>query len=103
MSYGAEYPNKASFYANEPSSQYGFIDAKPEVAEAFAQARKAAQLLFEGGTLGSEKDFQIHIYGHANPGHEPQPLYANDCVSITVTQLNVGQSQTESSSNSKSV
>lgn len=50
-------------------------------------AREAAKALVHGGSIGDDgKRFYATLNGHANPGHEPAPGYANDLVSVSVRQ-----------------
>jgi hypothetical protein len=63
-------------------------DLTPEVEEQVNLATQAAQKLVRSGAFGNpeERDFIVSLSGHANPGHAPAPGYANDCVTINVTQ-----------------
>lgn len=59
-----------------------------EVREQVAAALTALLVLLSDNALGDpkENDYVVNISGHANPGHKPAPGWANDCVTITVSQ-----------------
>lgn len=56
------------------------------VAEAVEAAAVAAVSIARVGAVGGEK-VSVSLSGHANPNHEPNPPWANDTISVSVTQL----------------
>jgi len=67
----------------------GFIPDVSEVHEALDSAMEAVRTLVTSAAFGnmSNVDFQVNISGHANPGHVPAPGWANDCITISISQL----------------
>jgi hypothetical protein len=56
-------------------------------AEQLVAARSLVYDLIEKGAVGnSSKTFNVTLSGHANPDHEPAEGWANDMVSISVSQ-----------------
>lgn len=64
--------------------------SKPEdpVNEALATACGTAVALLNSGAVGDPQahDYAISLNGHANPEHKPAPGWANDYISISVSQ-----------------
>lgn len=61
------------------------LDKEPR--EQFDQARELASSLLASGCVGDgEKTFNVSLSGHANPGHLPAHGWANDMVSVSVSQ-----------------
>lgn len=56
-----------------------------EVREQVHAAVTVVESLIDSGAVGSGP-FIATLAGHANPGHEPQPGWVNDMVSISLTQ-----------------
>lgn len=55
--------------------------------EQFAAAKEAAKALIASGALGDGTDgrlFIVSLNGHANPGHQPTPGWANDMITVSV-------------------
>lgn len=46
----------------------------------------AIQALTSGAVGRPDKKYNVNISGHGNPEHEPTPGWANDFISIQVTQ-----------------
>lgn len=69
---------------------YGGIP-KPYVDDQVLAAKAAAIVLAKSGTVGNTgtagKSVRITIAGHGNEGHEPSKGWANDYVSVNVTQV----------------
>lgn len=64
-----------------------FSNAPEASREQFEKAREAAAALAESGAVGGEgKVFNVSLSGHANEGHEPDPNWTKDWVSLNVTQ-----------------
>lgn len=93
-SWSISYPSRQAFLDDKrgPYEQYTH-DAPAEVQDQIRAARAAATALINSGAAGRDvnvpgghKDFSVTIGGHANPGHEPQLLYANDCVYVNLAQ-----------------
>lgn len=61
-------------------------------ADQLEAAKKAAIAMLRSGCVGDPKaenrDYIASLSGHSNPGHAPRPGFANDSVTVTVTQLN---------------
>lgn len=59
-----------------------------EPREQFEKARELAATLIESGVVGDPANhtFRVSLSGHANPAHVPAEGYANDLVSISVSQ-----------------
>ena len=84
MSWNASYSSLESF-RNDDVQAEGNLSA--EGAEQWAVARLVASELIASGKVGGEgKDFRIHLSGHANPSHEPAKGWANDTITVTVSQ-----------------
>ena len=59
----------------------------PECGDQFDAAAAAAQSIIDSGVIGGEgKQFYVAMSGHANPGHEPRAGWANDAVTIQISQ-----------------
>ena len=86
MSWSLHYENRQKFEADEP--QYPAVpELGPDCEEQKNVARHAATEIIESGAIGGEgKDFVVNISGHANPGHEASPGWANDCITVNVYQ-----------------
>jgi hypothetical protein len=62
--------------------------------EQLAAAKAAAKSLIESGAAGSTGGdgstgvkFQTRLNGHANPNHVPQANFANDTITVSVSQV----------------
>lgn len=87
MSWNASYNSKAEFAANTPNHESPTGTANDPTNDQAAAARAAAQAIIDSGAVGDEsRDFVISISGHVNPEHAPTPGYANDCVTINISQ-----------------
>lgn len=88
MSWNAYYSTREGFNTDTPmSSSPAKIDLTGVVAEQWKVARNAAAGVLSSGAVGNaDKEFSITLSGHANPRHEPAEGWANDCISITITQ-----------------
>lgn len=94
MSWNVSYASLTNFKADirEPGAQCD--DTNETVRDQLGMARLCAQQLVDSGCVGEnddevfeQLDYKISLYGHANPGHKPASGWANDCVSVSVTQL----------------
>lgn len=61
------------------------------VKEAIGVAREAAKQIIASGAVGpidgeTEASFTVALNGHSNEGHEPADGWANDCMTVVVTQ-----------------
>lgn len=73
-------PNElAAYVPNEHTQQF---------RDQFDQARGLALVLIDSGVVGEGEDlrFVVSMSGHGNPEHKPTPGWANDFVSVSVTQ-----------------
>lgn len=62
-------------------------DQSVDVREQFQLAKGIANNLIASGVVGKgSKEFIVTLSGHANPGHEPRAGYANDAITVTVSQ-----------------
>lgn len=57
-------------------------------ADQFEVALATGAAIAESGVVGDpgKHRFNVVVSGHSNPGHEPSASYANDCVSVSVSQ-----------------
>ena len=62
--------------------------------ESVAAAKAAVLGLVDSGVLGSGEVY-VSVSGHANPEHKPTPGWANDFVSLTITQATPKPTPTE--------
>lgn len=91
MSWSVTYGSKAEFYADNPNHA-SRSDPTPEIQiainEQVAQGRHIAKEIIESGVVGDHKehDFTVNLYGHANAKHQPAQGWANDTVTVTVSQ-----------------
>lgn len=87
MSWSRQYASLGAFRHDKPT--YPPTDEDPATLEAVHVARGAAERLLRSGVIGdtNHHDFAISLSGHANPGHVKTPNYANDCVTISISQL----------------
>jgi hypothetical protein len=62
------------------------LDGGPR--EQFEKARELAAQLIESEAVGDPEHniFAVSLNGHANPGHVPAEGYANDMITISVSQ-----------------
>lgn len=69
----------------------GFNELDDHVKEAVVQAKDAATTLVHSRVFGDPEEvgFTINLAGHSNPGHLPADGWANDFVSISVSQKTV--------------
>lgn len=57
------------------------------VLEQLDAAKAAANAIFESGAVGdSTHTFIVSLNGHANTDHQPDPGWANDYITVSVTQ-----------------
>ena len=86
MSWSLHYENRENFEKDAP--QYPAVpELGPDCEEQKNVARHAAEEIIASGAVGGEgKDFTVNISGHANPGHEPAAGWANDCITVSITQ-----------------
>lgn len=82
----------ASYVWNGQTQTETQIHVQPELpVESKAQADvafDASSAIILTGVIGSsEKKYKVMLSGHANPGHEPNPGWANDCITINIYQL----------------
>lgn len=80
-------PGEAFDTAYEKSKETGntFSD---ETREQLDCARAVVEQIVDSGAFGNDKKrFQVTLSGHANEHHEPKKGWANDTISVYVTQL----------------
>lgn len=59
-----------------------------EVREQVGVAREALSTLVHSGFVGDALvRLRVSLSGHANPGHSPRDGYANDTISVSVSQV----------------
>lgn len=89
MSWSTHYNGLEQFRKDEPAYPAQNFDPALEVefTEQLKAARGVVEALVASGAIGGAgKDYRISLSGHANPGHEPRAGYANDCVTVSITQ-----------------
>lgn len=59
-------------------------------SQQFEMAKVLALSLMLSGAVG-DAPFKVVLSGHSNPEHKPLPGWANDCVTISVTQMDKPQ------------
>jgi hypothetical protein len=79
----------ADLRAKGPSyaAQFDQADTRQEVADQIEAGLGAAAVLL-GGLGGDDEipeEVTVSLYGHANPGHQPRPGWANETITVTVT------------------
>jgi hypothetical protein len=63
------------------------LEQNPECSDQFDAAVQAILMLLESGAVGdARKEFFVAMGGHANPGHEPRSGWANDLITISISQ-----------------
>jgi hypothetical protein len=69
---------------NHPSLQ----NSSEGTIEQLMRAKEAAKALIDSGAVGeSDKyDFTVYLSGHSNPDHMPVSGWANDQITVTVSQ-----------------
>lgn len=61
-----------------------------EALEQIELAKMLALAIVQDGCVGDEdQHFYVSLSGHANPEHQPTEGWANDCVSVSVSQATV--------------
>jgi hypothetical protein len=65
------------------SAQHSNADALDEMVQQMSAATEAAVILAK--TTGV-RQVNVHLSGHANPGHEPREGYGDDSVTVSVIQ-----------------
>lgn len=88
MSWCIGYNSKKDFEDEVRASHSTATDSPHYSQDQVDAARKAVKLLLESSTVGlyNEYDFNISLSGHANPAHRPASGWANDCITISVSQ-----------------
>lgn len=60
----------------------------PENKDQYEHALDVAMRILSSGVVGStDKTFKVNLSGHGNPNHEPKTGWANDQMTISVTQV----------------
>ena len=59
-------------------------DSMQEMAEQCAKAAECVDALI--GVIGTDGPWRVMMNGHANPGHGQREGWANDSVSVTITE-----------------
>jgi len=63
------------------------LTQNPECGDQFEAACNAAYAILASAAVGGQgKKFVVTMSGHSNPGHEPRPGWANDVITVSVTQ-----------------
>lgn len=64
------------------------MQQNPDGGDQFDAAKDACLALISGGTVGgADKKFSVVMAGHGNPNHEPRSGWANDCITVSVSQV----------------
>jgi hypothetical protein len=92
MSWSIGYANRRDFQEDRREYSSGVSDAE-HVDDQVRVARAVVTQIIESGAVGRDtnvpgghKDFTVTLSGHGNAGHEPAQGWANDCLSIHITQ-----------------
>ena len=87
MSWGMSYTHTQDTLI--PDAELQKIKAlSSEAQEQFAHAVGAVDRLVNSGVVGDpEGTYQVYISCHANPEHKPTEGWANDALSISITQV----------------
>lgn len=68
----------------------------PHVQEQVDKAKATALAIVKSGVIGdADAHFFVSLSGHANPGHVPAEGWANDCISVSVSQATVATEPVE--------
>jgi hypothetical protein len=94
MSWSASFPNGVRAASLDEDLEPANASAsppmdgwEPHVRDQFEAASDSARALIDSGAVGdSGKTFNVNLSGHANPGHLPASGWANDMVSVSVSQ-----------------
>ncbi len=63
------------------------LSQNPECSDQFEAAKDATYMLVSSGAVGGpDKKYHVILAGHANPDHEPRPGWANDMITISISQ-----------------
>lgn len=86
------YSSREVGHTSEDWNNFGldntYGDASPQVLEQFEEAKKLAKQLIESSVVGDpHKVYRVSLSGHANKGHVPHNGFANDTVTVSVTQV----------------
>lgn len=64
-----------------------YDDADEQVQEQMSVAADAATKIIASGAVGGPgKEYHVFVSGHANPDHKPAEGWANDGVTVSVSQ-----------------
>lgn len=75
---------KADYLDGLLQNDYSLDAAAIEQVDA---AIAAAKSIASSGAIGApDASFAVQLSGHANPSHAPVPGWANDCVTVYITQ-----------------
>lgn len=85
MSWNVSYASLEDFKSNK-QSEWSTKDLGRDCLDQLEVARVKVSEIIASDCVGKNKDFAINLSGHANPNHEPATGWANDCVSISITQ-----------------
>lgn len=89
MSWSAEFRLEAG--QTEPSEEVKVtnIDGVPEHLEQYREAIASAFGVLVSGVVGDPRThaYVVRMSGHGNPDHEPAEGWANDFVSIVISQV----------------
>lgn len=69
--------------AVQPTGTEGAAD---EVAEQYEVAVAAALAIIASGSVGTTASLRVALSGHANPGHGKREGWANDTITVTVSE-----------------
>ena len=66
----------------------GVDDPSQEVAEQVKAASEAAVQIIQSGCVGQDDDCRLVVSasGHANPNHAPRDGWANDMITVRISQ-----------------
>lgn len=74
--------------ASKAEEYIAATDLSEEAVSQITAARNIAGNIVTAGVVGGEaRTFSVYLDGHANPDHEPAEGYANDAISIRISQV----------------
>lgn len=88
MSWSARFVKRPGATAEQTEFEVSNVDEVPEHVEQYREAITAAFGVLLSGVVGStDKSYLIVLSGHGNENHEPADGWANDQLTISISQL----------------
>lgn len=87
MSWSASGTFSNSWYDYNKPTTINNVES-PEHKQQYAKALLAVTELIDSGALGDPGGkYSFNVSGHANPDHQPAPGWANDSLTISISQI----------------